>query len=134
MKCRDYTASSWSAARKVLGIALARQAIPALQSKESPVGFFDKLGKRDEDKPKADFSNVQAGSSTTSAEPAAPVPPPVSAPAQTYTVVAGDSLSKIAKRHYGDANKWPRIYEANRDQIKNPDLIHPGQQLKIPEA
>jgi nucleoid-associated protein YgaU len=98
------------------------------------VGFFDKLGKRDEDKPKADFSNVQSGSSTTSAEPAAPVPPPASAPAHTYTVVAGDSLSKIAKRHYGDANKWPRIYEANRDQIKNPDLIHPGQLLKIPEA
>ena len=98
------------------------------------MGFFDKLGKRDEDKPKADFSNVQSGSSTTSAEPAAPVPPSVSAAAQTYTVVAGDSLSKIAKRHYGDANKWPRIYEANRDQIKNPDLIHPGQQLKIPEA
>jgi nucleoid-associated protein YgaU len=98
------------------------------------VGFFDNLGKRDEDKPKADFSNVQSGSSTTAAEPTAPVPPPVSAPAHTYTVVAGDSLSKIAKRHYGDANKWPRIYEANRDQIKNPDLIHPGQQLKIPEA
>jgi nucleoid-associated protein YgaU len=103
------------------------------------VGFFDKLGKRDEDKPKADFSNVTSGSSTTSAEPVAPVPdlaPPVGTTGQsdTYVVVAGDSLSKIAKRHYGDANKWPRIYEANRDQIKNPDLIHPGQRLKIPGA
>jgi nucleoid-associated protein YgaU len=101
------------------------------------VGFFDKLGKRDEDKPKADFSNVQSGSSTTSAEPAAPapdLPSPVGTTGQTYVVVAGDSLSKIAKRHYGDANKWHRIYEANRDQIKNPDLIHPGQQLKIPGA
>ena len=103
------------------------------------MGFFDKLGKHDEDKPKADFSNVQSGSSTTAAEPAAPVPdlgPPVGTTGQsdTYVVVAGDSLSKIAKRHYGDANKWPRIYEANRDQIKNPDLIHPGQRLKIPGA
>ena len=51
-----------------------------------------------------------------------------------YVVVAGDSLSKIAKRFYGDANKWPRIHEANRDQIKNPDLIHPGQKLRIPGA
>jgi nucleoid-associated protein YgaU len=49
-------------------------------------------------------------------------------------VVAGDSLSKIAKRYYGDANQWHRIHEANRDQIKNPDLIHPGQRLKIPGA
>ena len=53
---------------------------------------------------------------------------------QTYTVVSGDSLSKIAKRYYGDANQWPRIHEANRDQIKNPDLIHPGQKLRIPGA
>ena len=53
---------------------------------------------------------------------------------QIYTVVAGDSLSKIAKRLYGDANQWRRIFEANRDQIQNPDLIKPGQKLKIPAA
>ena len=53
---------------------------------------------------------------------------------KTYTVVKGDSLSKIAKRQYGDMNQWPRIYEANRDQIKNPDLIYPGQKLKIPRS
>ena len=46
--------------------------------------------------------------------------------------MAGDSLSKIAKREYGDGNAWNRIYEANRDIIKNPDLIYPGQTLKIP--
>ena len=51
---------------------------------------------------------------------------------QTYTVVAGDSLSKIAKREYGDANAWNAIFEANKDQIKDPNLIHPGQKLKIP--
>lgn len=103
------------------------------------MGIFDKLHKEDKDKPKADFSNVQSGSSSTAAEPAAPVPQiptptGTSGQAQTYTVVSGDSLSKIAKRYYGDANKWNRIYEANRDQIKNPDLIHPGQTLKIPGA
>ena len=80
------------------------------------------------DKPKPDFSNVKSGSSSTAPKPAAPAPPGE----QIYTVVAGDSLSKISKKLYGDANQWKRIFEANRDQIKNPDLIHPGQQLKIP--
>lgn len=74
--------------------------------------------------PRADFSDVTGGSSST-----APVVPPTE---RTYTVVAGDSLSKIAKRFYGKANVWKKIYEANRDIIKNPDLIHPGQVLKIP--
>lgn len=52
---------------------------------------------------------------------------------QTYTVVAGDSLSKIAKRVYGKASLWRKIYEANRDHIKDPDLIFPGQLLRLPE-
>jgi nucleoid-associated protein YgaU len=97
------------------------------------VGIFDGFRKK-ADKPRADFSNVQSGSSSTSAEPPAAVPVATSGSEQSYTVVAGDSLSKIAKRFYGDANKWPRIHEANRDQIANPDLIHPGQKLRIPEA
>ena len=103
------------------------------------MGIFDKLRKKDEEKPKADFSDVQSGSSTTAAEPAAPLPP-IGSPtgttgqSQTYVVVAGDSLSKIAKRHYGDANKWRTIYEANKNIIKDPDLIYPGQDLKIPGA
>ena len=75
-------------------------------------------------KPKADFSDVESGSSSTAPEaPAAD---------QSYTVVKGDSLSKIAKRFYGDAQQWRKIYEANQDQIKNPDLIHPGQTFRIP--
>jgi uncharacterized protein YidB (DUF937 family) len=53
-------------------------------------------------------------------------------PERTYTVVAGDSLSKIAKRLLGDANAWPRIFDANRDQIENANLIRPGQVLRIP--
>jgi nucleoid-associated protein YgaU len=74
------------------------------------------------DERKADFSDVQGGSSST-------------APTErqrTITVQAGDSLSKIAKREYGDASKWHAIFEANRDKIKNPDLIHPGQVLTLP--
>ena len=51
---------------------------------------------------------------------------------KTYTVKAGDTLSKIAKQHLGDANAYMRIYELNRDQLSNPDLIKPGQVLKLP--
>lgn len=80
------------------------------------------------DKPKPDFSNVKSGSSSS-----APAPTPAKPAAKTYTVVAGDNLSKIAKHFYGDANKWKKIFEANRDIIKNPDLIKPGQTLKIPD-
>ena len=48
-------------------------------------------------------------------------------------VEKGDSLSKIAKKFYGDMNAWKRIFEANRDRIHNPDLIQPGWKLRIPE-
>ena len=51
---------------------------------------------------------------------------------QTYTVQPGDTLSHIAQRHYGKASHWHAIFAANRDQIDNPDLIHPGQVLKLP--
>ena len=82
-------------------------------------------------KPRPDFSNVQSGSSSAAPRPAEPAP--TSTPA-TYVVQKGDSLSKIAKRVYGNANDWRRIFEANRDSVENPDLIFPGQTLKIPPA
>ena len=49
-----------------------------------------------------------------------------------YTVQPGDSLSKIALAQYGDAMKYPAIFEANTPMLKNPDLIYPGQVLRIP--
>jgi nucleoid-associated protein YgaU len=52
--------------------------------------------------------------------------------ARTYTVKAGDSLSKIAKEVLGDASAYPKIFDANRDQLSDPDKIQPGQVLKIP--
>lgn len=52
--------------------------------------------------------------------------------ARTYTVKAGDTLSKIAKQHLGDANAYMRIFELNKDQLSNPDMIKPGQVLKLP--
>jgi nucleoid-associated protein YgaU len=78
-------------------------------------------------RPKPDFSDVESGSSSTAPRPSAP------ASERTYTVQKGDSLSKIAKREYGDPQEWRRIYNANRDMIENPDLIYPGQVIRIPE-
>jgi nucleoid-associated protein YgaU len=51
---------------------------------------------------------------------------------QSYTVKAGDTLSKISKQFYGDANEYMRIFYANRDHLKDPDKIQVGQELKIP--
>jgi nucleoid-associated protein YgaU len=65
-----------------------------------------------------DFSNVKSGSSSTAPK--------------IYVVKSGDSLSKIAKAEYGNANDWNRIFEANQDILKDPDKIYPGQKLKIP--
>ena len=62
--------------------------------------------------------------------PAAAEPAP--APERTYTVQEGDTLSAIAERFYGSAGEYPRIFEANRDQLDNPDVIYPGQTLRIP--
>jgi nucleoid-associated protein YgaU len=53
---------------------------------------------------------------------------------RTYTVQAGDTLSKIAKTHLGDANAYMKIFNANTDQLSDPDKIKPGQVLKIPSA
>jgi nucleoid-associated protein YgaU len=74
-----------------------------------------------------DFSGVQSGGSSTAPSGQAPE-------ARTYTVRKGDSLSRIAKEVYGDAQQWRKIHEANRDIIDDPDLIHPGQVLKLPGA
>ncbi len=65
-------------------------------------------------------------------ESLAPKPAPLPAP-RTYTVQSGDTLSKISKHFYGDAGKYMKIFEANRDKLSNPDLIKVGQVLSIPE-
>jgi nucleoid-associated protein YgaU len=53
---------------------------------------------------------------------------------QTYTVKSGDTLSKISKQFYGDANEYMRIFYANRETIHDPDRINVGQELTIPPA
>ena len=66
-----------------------------------------------------------------------PTRPPENPPKpanQTYTVVKGDCLWNIAKKFYGNGSKYTVIYNANKDKIKNPNLIYPGQVLTIPAA
>lgn len=94
------------------------------------MGLFKKRDdQRDKERP--DFSNVRSGGSSSAPSPSTGRQPE-RGEERRYTVVEGDSLSKIAQREYGDAQDWRRIYDANRDQINDPDLIHPGQSLRIP--
>ena len=59
----------------------------------------------------------------------APAPAPE---VEYYTIVSGDSLSKIARKYYGNAMDYPKLFEANREVIKDADLIYPGQKIRIP--
>jgi len=64
--------------------------------------------------------------------PAASKSVPAPASAKTYTVKAGDTLSKIAKEHLGSAGAYMKIFELNKDQLTDPDKIKPGQVLRLP--
>ena len=60
--------------------------------------------------------------------------PPAEDETQFYVIKSGDTLSAIAKQFYNDANKYPKIFEANREVIKDANLIFPGQKIRIPKA
>ncbi|MEL1263505.1 LysM peptidoglycan-binding domain-containing protein [Pseudoxanthomonas putridarboris] len=88
---------------------------------------------------KADFSDVAAKVDTTAEKAAdfSDVTTRVDSTAeiigeQSYTIEKGDTLSKIAKQHYGSASAWKQIFEANRDVLDDPDRIFPGQVIKLP--
>jgi len=76
--------------------------------------------------PQEIVADIQALGPAPAASASAPQP-------TTYTVKSGDTLSKIAKQYLGDANAYMEIFELNRDQLNDPDLIKPGQVLKIPQ-
>ncbi len=95
------------------------------------MGLFDFLSNEGEKKPVQPANQPAAGGATdffgNANQPAANQ-------GETYTVVSGDSLSKIAKNHYGDASKWHQIYDANKSTIgANPDHIEVGQVLQLPK-
>ena len=77
----------------------------------------------------AAFSDLSADISIDSSLPA-----PAASPSgtRTYSVQPGDTLSKIAKQFYGDAGKYMKIFDANKDKLKDPDKIQAGQELNIP--
>jgi len=73
-------------------------------------------------------------SDSAPAKPTAPAPSAPAKPApKIHTVVAGDTLSAIAKKYYGKSGEYMKIFEANKDKLKNPDQIKPGQELVIPD-
>ena len=75
--------------------------------------------------------NVQGVTDVDVSAMDAPAPP---ADVLYYTIASGDTLSKIAKQYLGDAMAYPKIFEANREVIKDADLIYPGQKIRIPGA
>jgi hypothetical protein len=75
---------------------------------------------------------VKAGAQPGAQSQTMPQPTPAKASMKTYTVQSGDTLSEIAKRTLGSPGKYMDIYNANRDQLSDPDKIKPGQVLKIP--
>lgn len=89
------------------------------KGKEQPV-------ERSAAKPAGNVNRPSAPASSTDAAA------PGSTSRRDYTIQSGDSLSKIAKKFYGNAGDWQKIYNANKDKIKNPDMIHPGQKIVIP--
>jgi nucleoid-associated protein YgaU len=102
------------------------------------MGLFDFL-KKGEEKPVEKKSTAQpapaapsGNTASTSNQSASKGSPASATQPKMYTIKSGDSLSKIAKQFYGDANQWSKIHKANLDKIKDPNLIHPGQQIVIP--
>ncbi len=76
--------------------------------------------------------NVQGVTSVDIMNLRIPAPTPEEEKVDYYIIKSGDTLSKIARQFYGDANKYPVIFEANREVIKDADLIYPGQKIRIP--
>jgi nucleoid-associated protein YgaU len=100
-------------------------AFPLQELRESPK-LRTRGGRKDgmpmiDDEKAPDFSDVEGGSSST-----------VPASSKSYTIMKGDTLSKIAHAEYGEAKLWRKIFEHNKDVIKDPDKIYPGQVITLP--
>ncbi|MBA3647428.1 MAG: LysM peptidoglycan-binding domain-containing protein [Chitinophagales bacterium] len=89
------------------------------------MGLLDFLKKKGDEKP-VEQPKVTANTPNVSAAPQA------ATVKREYVIKSGDTLSKIAKEYYGQADDWKKIFEANKDVIKNPDKIFPGQKIIIP--
>ncbi|WP_081604589.1 LysM peptidoglycan-binding domain-containing protein [Nafulsella turpanensis] len=96
------------------------------QKKNNSTGEFPIIGRHEME---AGSSHLKPGYRNFRSKDRAPAPSRL-----YYEIQQGDSLSKIAKDHYGEAAKWKIIYEANKNCIKNPDEIYPGQVIELPDA
>jgi nucleoid-associated protein YgaU len=101
--------------------------VPSREVSVQVMENFDKLVKTD------NTLNAMRVDAPKPAPAPAPPPPPPTPAERIHEVVAGESLSKIALKYYGNGNKYMKIFGANRDILSNPDLIKPGQKLRIPD-
>lgn len=109
---------------------------PDMETKTKIMKEFNALVKTDNTMNQISVaSGPQAGAPQPKAAGANPMAPPPAGTAQMriHEVVKGETLSAIAKKYYGNANTYPKIFEANRDILTDPDKIKVGQKLKIPE-
>ncbi|MCG6923479.1 MAG: peptidoglycan-binding protein LysM [Acidobacteria bacterium] len=120
---------------RLLGLPVERLKIDVIDETATISGQAASLA--DREKVKLVVGNTKGISKVedkmTVAPPAEKAPEP-EVEADYHTVVPGDSLSKIAKKVYGDPMKYPVIFEANKPMLKDPDKIYPGQVLRIPKA
>ena len=94
--------------------------------------FLRGIAPSDAAKAKVDAKIQEIGTADILPDIRVEAPAPAAPTSQSYVVVSGDTLSKIAKRFYGDANEYMRIFYANREQLSDPDKIKVGQKLVIP--
>ena len=102
-------------------VAAREKTVPLAEAKPKPVAAEEKA------KPVAKQMSGSTEKAATAVTAKATIPG-----TQEYTVKLGDSLSKLAERFYNSTSKWEKIYEANRDTVKNPHYIYVGQKLMIP--
>jgi nucleoid-associated protein YgaU len=97
--------------------------------------LYQEAKRRNPNLGEADFAIERVQALLAAPPAAAPAAPPAADQAEqrTYTVQGGDTLAGIAQQMYGDGNAWQQIFDANRDQLSDPNMIQPGQVLKIPQ-
>jgi nucleoid-associated protein YgaU len=102
------------------------------KGKETPAANQPKQNAPKVEPPKPAAPTQQNRTQPTGTTQPGGTPRPQQQSPRDYVIQSGDSLSKIAQRFYGNASDWQKIYNANKEKIKDPNLIHPGQKIIIP--
>jgi LysM repeat protein len=112
--------------------ATAPAANAATPAANAVAAAADKVSSIENDLANTDLATAESQDAGITTAEVAPAAAATAASENTYTVVTGDTLSQIAQSKLGDESRWPEIADLNKDQIDNPDLIFPGQVLKMP--